>query len=68
MCMQLVILEVLNVNNWWIEFLQDHVNEEHGRGVIAPLIFYSDKTTLFSDRKITSHPIYMSISNIVCED
>ena len=44
------------------------MNQEHGSGVVAGLIFHSDKTSLSSDRKISGHPIYMSIANIACED
>jgi hypothetical protein len=44
------------------------VNLEHGRGIVIPLIFFSDKTLLSKDAKISGHPIYMTIANIACED
>ena len=45
------------------------MNFEHDEGnVIAPLIIYSDKTTLSQDLKGIGHPIYFSIANIACKD
>lgn len=42
---------------------------EHGEGmVIAPIILYSDKTSLSNSGKVIGHPIYFSIANISCED
>jgi hypothetical protein len=55
--------------NCVIEFHQEHVHQEHhGRGIVAPLILFSDKTALSKDRKISGHPIYLTIANISCED
>jgi len=34
--------------------------------VIAPVILYSDQTTLSNNRRILGHPIVMSIGNISC--
>ena len=57
------------INNFNFFSEQEHVNSEHGDGnVIAPLILYSDKTTLFQDLKVSGHPIYFSITNIACEN
>jgi hypothetical protein len=36
--------------------------------IIASLFFYNDQTTLSNNAKVVGYPIYMSISNIVCED
>jgi hypothetical protein len=41
---------------------------EHGGGVIAPLIVYSDQTSLSKDGKVSGHPIYLTLANIACED
>lgn len=43
------------------------MNVEHGHGVIAPLIIYSDQTSLSKDGKVSGHPIYLSLANIACE-
>lgn len=43
------------------------MNSEHGDGVIAPLIIYSDQTSLSKDGKVSGHPIYLSLGNIACE-
>ena len=60
---------MLIINNFNFIFEQEHVNAEHGDGnVIAPLILYSDKTTLSQDLKVSGHPIYFSIANIACEN
>ena len=50
----------------WLE--QEHVNLEHGDGIVVPLIFFSDKTALSKDGKISGHPIYFTIANIACKD
>lgn len=46
--------------------MQQHINCEGA--VIAPLIFYSDQTTLSNNLRVVGYPIYMSIGNIACED
>lgn len=35
---------------------------------MCPLIFFSDKTALSKDGKISGHPLYFTIGNISCED
>ena len=44
------------------------MNEGHGARVVAPIILHSDETALPNYRKITEHPIYLSIGNLACED
>ncbi len=44
------------------------MNSEHEGGVIAPLIFYSDKTSLSKGGKVSGHPIYLTLGNISCEN
>ena len=36
--------------------------------MIAPLILYSDETSLSKNCKVVGHPIVMSIANISCEN
>ena len=36
--------------------------------MIAPLIFYSDQTSLSKDGKVNGHPLVLSIGNISCEN
>jgi len=44
------------------------MNQEHENSMIALLIFYNDKTSLSSDKKINEHLIYLSTTNIACEN
>jgi hypothetical protein len=46
--------------------LQDHVNSEGA--VIAPLILYSDHTSLSKDGKVSGHPLVLNIGNISFEN
>ena len=36
--------------------------------VVAPIILYSDQTSLSNNMKVTGHPLVMSIANISCEN
>jgi hypothetical protein len=48
--------------------MQEHVQNIHEGGIVAPILLHSDKTSLSNDRKITGHPLYLTIGNIACED
>ena len=39
--------------------LHEHVNAKGA--VIAPLIFYSDQTSLSKDRKVSGHPLVLTL-------
>jgi hypothetical protein len=45
-------------------YLYNHVNFEHGDGVIEPLVICSDQTSLPKDRKINGHPIYLMLVKV----
>jgi len=45
--------------------LQKLINTEGA--IIAPLIFYSNQTSLSRDGKVSGHPLVLSIGNISCE-
>jgi hypothetical protein len=36
--------------------------------VVAPLIFFSDQTSLSNNGRVIGYPLMMSIGNIACED
>jgi hypothetical protein len=44
------------------------VNSKCNGAVVAPLILYSDQTSLSKNTKVTGHPFVMSIANITCEN
>jgi len=43
------------------------VNVEYGYGVIAPLIIYSDQTSLSKHGKVSGHPIYLLLATKACK-
>ena len=43
------------------------MNAEYEGAVIAPLILYSDKTSLSKGGKVSGHPVYLTLANIECE-
>jgi len=49
----------------WLIDLQKHVGCEGS--VVAPLMFYSDQTSLSNNMRVTGYPLVMSIVNISCE-
>jgi hypothetical protein len=50
--------------NWW-KFMQGHIACEGA--VIAPLIFYSDQTSLSNNGRVSGYPLVLSLGNIACE-
>jgi hypothetical protein len=44
------------------------VNSKCDGVVVAPLILYSDQTSLSKNTKVTGHLFVMSIANITCEN
>ncbi len=44
------------------------INTQCPGAVLAPLIFYSDQTSLSNDGRVTGYPLVMSIANIACEN
>jgi hypothetical protein len=48
--------------------IQNLINTQCPGVVVAPLIFYSDQTSLSNDGRMTGYPLVMSIANIACEN
>ncbi len=48
--------------------MQNLINTQCPRAVIAPLIFYNNQTSLSNDGRVTGYPLAMSIANITCEN
>jgi hypothetical protein len=48
--------------------MQNVINTQCPGVVVAPLIFYSDQTSLSNYGRVTRYPLVMSIANIACEN
>lgn len=50
--------------NWW-RCMQNHI--ACPGAIIAPLIFYSDQTSLSNNGRVSGYPLVLSLGNIACE-
>lgn len=55
-----------STSEWW-KFMRTYYNQVCPGSVIAPLIFYSDQTTLSNNSRVSGYPLVLTLANISCE-
>jgi hypothetical protein len=56
----------LQSGDWWAEMQQDVESKCEG-GVVAPIILYSDQTSLANNRRTQGWPLVMTLGNVCCD-
>jgi hypothetical protein len=55
-----------STGEWW-KFMRNYYNRICQGSVVAPLILYSDQTTLSNNSRVSGYPLVLTLANVSCE-